>query len=103
MYQNDLWASVDGGFSWGLCSSAVLPAYQNTSSPTYARGSGRQDALMQVDPNTGYLYLGSGREYNAAGSTREYVGDLYVSTISLFNAAAVASACRLSVPYVASG
>lgn len=102
VYQNDLWVSMNGGFTWGLCSSAVLPAYQNTSSPTYARGSGRQDPLMQVDPNTGFLYLGSGREYNSAG-TREYVGDLYVSTISLFSISAVASACNVRVPYAGVG
>ena len=103
IYQNDLWVSMDGGFTWGSCNSAVLPAYQNTSSATYARGAGRQDVLMQIDPATGLLYMGSGREYNAVGSTREYPGDLYVSTISLFNLNAVASACGLSMPYGGTG
>ena len=28
VYQNDLWVSLDGGFVWGLCNGAALPAYQ---------------------------------------------------------------------------
>ena len=93
---NDLWASLDGGFTWGQCSAQLFPFSGNASA--YPRGTGRQDFLMQLDPATGIVYVGAGQGRDQTGS-QVFFNDLYRLPISLYSVNALAAACGgLSVP-----
>ena len=92
---NDLWASLDGGFTWGQCSAQLFPFSGNASA--YPRGTGRQDFLMQLDPATGIVYVGAGQGRDQTGS-QVFFNDLYRLPISLYSVNALAAACNLTVP-----
>ena len=94
VFLNDMWASVDGGFTWGQCSSAIFPAYpSSTPASQYVRGTGREDPLVAIDPATGLVYLGSGIQFNPTATGVAYPSDLFVSNVSFASPAAVAAAC----------
>ena len=82
---NDVWASLDGGATWGACSLAAgFPV--------------RQDATLSIDP-LGYLYISGGTNIqNTSTATSITLGDVWKSTISFSNPATVASTCGLSMP-----
>ena len=77
-YPNDLWASLDGGVTWGNC-SGTLPV-------------GRRGIGAVLDPN-GFLVVGGG---DVVGPT--FFNDVYRSSISFFNPSLIGDACGLSVP-----
>ena len=82
-YDNDMFASLDGGYTWGQCSGAAIA------------WGGRQYPAAALD-SQGYLYVGGG--YNKFLS-RTYFNDVYRSAISFNNVYQVAQACgQLSVP-----
>ena len=98
---NDLWVSLDGGYTWGQCTSQLFPLYGNTpvaNASDFQAGTGRQDPLLQIDPNSGFLYMGSGLQRDQAGQVQT-PHDFYRSSISFYNFSAVAAACGgLTIP-----
>ena len=101
-FLNDMWASLDGGYTWGQCSSQVFPNASGSVGP-FARGNGREDPLLQIDTATGYLYYGAGLQFDTAGKA---VGptDMYRSAISFFDVGQVAGLCGgISIPVVGTG
>jgi hypothetical protein len=92
---NDAWASLDGGYTWGLCTSSLFPVIGNAS--LYPRGTGRQDVTLSADPASGYVYVGAGQGINQAGS-QVFFNDMYRSSLSLLQTATLAVACNLTVP-----
>lgn len=103
---NDLWVSLDGGYTWGECASHFFPLFDNVpaaNASLFPAGDGRQDPLLQVDPNTGYLYMGSGWQHDQQGSFQK-PRDLYRSSVSFHNLSAVAASCgQLSLPVGGTG
>ena len=79
---NDVWASLDGGATFGSCGTAEFPV--------------RQDHRFAIS-NDGYLYVSGGTSINSTGPTTT-LGDLWVSTMSYNSVSAVASQCGLVVP-----
>ena len=98
---NDMWASLDGGFTWGQCSSQLFPPYQNQSLP-YARGTGREDPLAAIDPVTGFLYTGAGLARSQSGAG-VFISDLYRTSIAFNSPATVAAACGVQTIPAATG
>ena len=98
---NDLWVSLDGGYNWGQCNAQLFPLFDNipvANASDFVAGDGRQDPLLQMDPNTGFLYMGSGLQRDEAGNVQT-PNDLYRSSISFHNISAVAASCGgLTVP-----
>lgn len=78
-YISDVWATMDGGMTWGECSSGAgfVP---------------RENPSTAMDPN-GYLYVSGGTAMT--GSTLQ---DLWVSPFSFNNLTAVSIYCGLTVP-----
>ena len=99
--RNDMWASLDGGFTWGSCATQLFPfagGFNASQSNSFARGTGREDALLAIDPATGYLYMGQGLQRNQAGSA-QYPTDLYRTSISFYDIGQVAGLCGdLAIP-----
>ena len=76
---NDVWASADGGYTWGQCSSAAeFPL--------------RQDATLAID-GSGYLYIAGGTSNTLTGATSILLNDMWKSTISFTNVNSVMSTC----------
>ena len=79
--KNDVWASLDGGYTWGICC-------------TYCGFQVREDHVSELD-KSGRLMLWSGSRQNPGlGNTN----DVWLSDISFTDPAAVASRCNLKVP-----
>ena len=98
--RNDMWASLDGGYTWGQCASQLFPLFDSTVAPAnYVRGSGREDPVAAIDPVTGFLYTGQGLQRSYTGSAASpQPTDLFRSSISFADTAAVAGSCGLAVP-----
>ena len=98
---NDFWVSLDGGYTWGMCSDQIFPLYGNVDASQagmFSKGTGREDPLLQMDSTTGYVYMGSGLQRDQSGNGQA-PNDLFVTSISLFNITALARACgQLTVP-----
>lgn len=77
----DVWASLDGGYSWGEC-------------VTNAEFSNRQFQYTVLD-DEGYLYVMGGRE---TASGQRLVNDVWKSVYSYNDVNEVASRCGLFVP-----
>ena len=81
--KNDVWASLDGGYSWGVCCNGANCGFEV-----------REDHVAELDKN-GRLLLWSGSRQNPGlGNTN----DVWLSDISFTDPAAVAKACGLKVP-----
>ena len=80
---NDVWASLDGGYTWGICSDN-------------ARWDDRQFQYTAID-DAGYLYVMGGRAFDASGNPRQ-ANDVWVSAQSYDDIDAVANMCGLVVP-----
>ena len=87
VFHNDIWVSLDGGYSWGRCTEDL------------AFVDRRYEAITLDE--AGYLYVVAG-ETNER-NPREYLNDAWRSTISFSNASLVASSCGLSVPSCGTG
>ena len=79
---NDVWASLDGGATFGFCGNAEWPV--------------RQDHRFAID-NQDYLYVSGGTSNNQTGPTVS-LGDVWRSTASWTSASVVAAQCGLTVP-----
>ena len=76
---NDVWASLDGGATWGACSTgAEFPV--------------RQDSTLAID-SQGYLYVSGGTSNTATGTTSVLLNDVWRSTISFSNVQSVMATC----------
>ena len=88
--QNDVWVSMDGGYSWGRCVQD-------------AEWDDRYLEMVAVGPD-GYLYVGGGVQYD---TTRVPVftsyTDLWKSSISFLDLPAVAKACGVTIPSCGTG
>jgi len=78
---NDVWASLDGGYSWGICTDN-------------AEFTDRQFQYTVLD-DEGYLYTMGGRENNNGG---RLVNDVWKSAYSYNDVQEVATRCGLFVP-----
>lgn len=99
--RNDMWASLDGGYTWGQCATQLFPlsgGFNASQSNSFARGSGREDSLLAIDPATGYLYMGQGLQRTQSGSAA-YPTDMFRTSISFYDIGAVAGLCgSLAIP-----
>ena len=82
IFHNDIWVSMDGGYSWGRCSEDL--AFTD-----------RRYQAVSLDEE-GYLYVVAG-ETNER-NPRDFLNDAWRSTFSFNNHAAVATACGVTVP-----
>ena len=80
---NDVWASLDGGYTWGICSDN-------------ARWDDRQFQFTAIDKE-GYLYVIGGRARDANGDGY-LANDVWISTQSFDDVTAVSQMCGLIVP-----
>ena len=80
--ENDVWASLDGGVTFGFCGNAEWVV--------------RQDHRFIIDTQD-YLYVTGGTSNNQTGPTVT-LNDVWQSAISWTSPATVASACGLTVP-----
>ena len=98
---NDFWVSLDGGYTWGLCSAQIFPLYggvDDSQADTFSKGTGREDPLLQIDSATGYVYMGSGLQRDQSGNAQA-PNDLWRTSISFFNVSELAQACgQLTIP-----
>ena len=78
--KNDVWASLDGGYTWGQC-SATGPDV-------------REDHVTELDQTGRLLFFSGSRQNPGLGNTN----DVWLSDISFSDSAAVAKACNLKVP-----
>ena len=81
--KNDVWASLDGGYTWGVCCAGANCGYQV-----------REDHVQELDKN-GRLLLWSGSRQNPGLGN---INDVWLSDISFNNPTDVARACGLKVP-----
>ena len=81
--KNDVWASLDGGYTWGVCCAGANCGFEV-----------REDHVQELD-RTGRLVLWSGSRQNPS---RGNTNDVWLSDISFTDPAAVAKACGLKVP-----
>ena len=90
VYPHDIWASMDGGATWGQCSEASTAQY----------GARRNHALT-LDSD-GFLIIATGEltDYTAGQETK--YSDVWKSGISFNDVNAVATACGLPTPAAAS-
>ena len=82
--RNDVWASLDGGYSWGNCCDG----------PTGCYFSRREDHVQALDAQ-GRLLIISGSQQNPPGPD---TNDVWRSPISFTNPQQVATSCGLRVP-----
>ena len=81
-FPHDVWASLDGGVTWGQCS--------NSSTAAYAARSHHATVLDEKD----FLYMAAGIDVNFFP-----LNDVFRSTIAFRDAATVAAACApLAIP-----
>ena len=80
---NDVWASLDGGYTWGICSDN-------------ARWDDRQFQYTAID-HDGYLYVMGGRA-TAPNGDGYLANDVWRSAQSFDDVDAVASMCGIIVP-----
>ena len=80
--ENDVWASLDGGVTFGSCGLAEFPV--------------RQDHRFAID-TTDYLYVSGGTSNNMTGPTAT-LNDVWRSAVSWTSPTVVAAACGLTVP-----
>jgi hypothetical protein len=78
--RSKLYISFDGGISWPQCSSGVNYGI-------------RFKPGLEIDRN-GYLYIFGGWD----ADTRNYMNDIWKSSISLFDLEALAISCQTSIP-----
>jgi hypothetical protein len=76
---NDIWASLDGGYTWGAC---------NLTAGFWPR----EDHVIMFDKD-GYLLLMEGDAPNVATQN-----DVWRSTTSFFNVSGIATVCGLQIP-----
>jgi len=79
---NDVWASLDGGVTFGFCGNAEWPV--------------RQDHRVAIDTQD-YLYVTGGTSINQTGPTVT-LNDVWRSVTSWTSPTTVAAACGLTVP-----
>ena len=77
----DVWASFDGGYSWSLCTDALLP---------------RQRAVLAYDPFSKQLLYGLGTNNTVGSFYAKWYNDLHRADVS--DAAAVARMCGATIP-----
>ena len=95
---NDLYASLDGGYSWGQCSAQIFPPYTAAVPPSqYALGTGREDPVLAIDVATGFVYTGMGLQRTPTGGAAS-PQDLFRTSISFYDTPAVAGLCNLTQP-----
>ena len=82
VFHNDIWVSMDGGYSWGRCTEDL------------AFTDRRYEAVTLDEEGYMYVVAGETNERNP----REYLNDAWRSTFSFNNFAAVAASCGVTVP-----
>ena len=82
---NDVWVSLDGGYSWGICNED-------------ATFSDRRELLTVLD-DQGYLYVGGGSDWRTG---RDF-NDFWRSSFSFNNVSAIIQACGVSMPACGTG
>jgi len=81
---NDVWASLDGGYSWGQCSDN-------------ADWSDRRFQMTLFDSD-GYAYVMGGRELVNASTRQQLNNDVWRSVYSYSDPLLVAENCHLTIP-----
>lgn len=81
--KNDVWASLDGGYTWGVCCAGANCGYEV-----------REDHVQELDKSGRLLLFSGSRQNPGLGNTN----DVWLSDISFTDPAAVAKACGLKVP-----
>jgi len=81
---NDVWASLDGGYSWGVCSED-------------AEFGDRRYPFTLIDAEQ-TLYVMGGREYTANPRTAHLTNDVWRSNFRFDDIDAVASLCHILKP-----
>jgi len=81
--QNDVWLSLDGGFTWGECTQD-------------AAWDDRYLAASTIDAN-GYLVVAGGRVFED-GAIQRVFNDVWRSTTSFHDINAIAARCNVPVP-----
>ena len=95
-----------GGYTWGQCATQLFPlagGFNASVSNSFARGTGREDPVLAIDPATGYLYMGQGLQRTQGGGAA-YPQDLYRTSISFYDVGQVAGLCGdLTIPAAGAG
>ena len=88
-FHNDIWVSMDGGYSFGRCNEDV--AFTD-----------RRYMTAALDEN-GYLYIVGGQT-NQRGPTGAYLNDAWRSTLSFTNnLTSISSSCNVTIPRCGTG
>ena len=87
LFHNDIWVSMDGGYSWGRCTEDLA-------------FSDRRYEAVTLDED-GYLYIVAGETNDL--QRREYLNDAWRSTLNFTDYRSLAATCGVSLPQCGPG